>query len=60
MCDMFVVVLIGVKPIPRLSLHFGKTSYLVTNADWNYLEEGESMPGDQREPDFLTNIPANQ
>jgi len=51
MSDMFVVVWVGVKPFPRLSLHSGRTPYL---------EEGGSMSKDQREPDFLTIIPANQ
>ena len=40
---MFVGILIGVKPI-----HYGMMSYLVTNTDWNYSEEGENMSGDQR------------
>ena len=57
---MFVVVLIGVKAIPRLIFHYGMTLYLVTNADWNYLEEGGNMSGDQRKPDFMTDIPINQ
>jgi len=43
---MFVVILIGFKHIPRLILHYGMTSYLVTNANWNYLEEGGNMSGD--------------
>jgi len=60
MSDMFVVVLSGVKPIPRLILHYGMTSYLVTNNDWDYSEEGGNMSGDQREPDSMTNIPPNQ
>jgi len=60
MNNMFVVIWVGVKPIPRLSLHSARTLYLVTNADWNYSEEGGSMSGDQREPDFLRIIPANQ
>ena len=60
MSDTFVVVWVGVKPISRLSLHSGRTSYLVTNADWKYSEEGGSMSGNQKEPDFLINIPVNQ
>jgi len=60
MSDMFVVVLIGVKPIPGLILHYGMTSYLMTNADWNYSEKGGNMSGDQREPYSMTNIPLNQ
>ena len=46
---MFVVVLIGVKPISRLILHYEMTPYLVTNADWNYSEEGWNMSGDKRD-----------
>jgi len=61
MSDMFVVVLIEVKPNPRLILQYGVTSYLVTNADWNYSEEKGHMSGDQREPDSVTNIlPINE
>ena len=59
MNDMFVVVLISVKPIPRLILHYGMTSYLVTNADLNYSEEEGNISGDQKEPDSMTNIPPN-
>ena len=57
---MFVVALIGVKPIPRSILHYEMMLYLVTNADGNYSEEGGNMSRNQNEPDFLTNIPANQ
>ena len=60
MSGMFIVVLIGVWSIPRLILHYGMTSYLVTNADWNYSEEGENMSDDQRELDSMTNILPNQ
>ena len=60
MSDMFVVVLISVKPISRLIPHYRMTSYLVTNAHWNYSEEEGNMSGDQREPDSITNISPNQ
>ena len=56
MSYVFVVVLVGVKPIPMLILHYGMTSYLVTNADWNYSEKEGNMSVDKRELDSMTNI----
>jgi len=56
---MFLVVLIGVKLIPRLILHYGMTAYSVINADWNYSEKGGNISGDQRKPDSMKNIPRN-
>jgi len=60
MRNIFVVVSTGAKHIPRLILQYRMTSYLVTNADWNYLGEGDNMSGDQRKPDYMTSIPPNQ
>ena len=59
MSDMYIVVLIGVRPISKLILYYGMTSYLVTNADWNY-SKGGNMSCDKRESDSMTNIPPNK
>jgi len=60
MSDMFVVVLIGVKPIPMFILHHGMTSYLVMNVNWIYSAEEGNMSGNKREPDYMKNISPNQ